>query len=251
MQSAQSLEKMDTRSVQNILQNSGPLEAHVNRAREATTAREIKDIIENAVESPQVLVFGELLDLPSVKQLRETEYADHFRLLELFAYGTFRDYQRDQNPYPQLSEAMIKKLRYLTVASLASRSRSLRYSELLTELGLSTRRELEDLIIEAMYARIVTGKLDQRSASLEVDRALARDVSEDLSAVSRVLENWSASCEATLEAIEKECERSSRLKNQYQERLNALETRVLSLRAANNDESEEQPASKHKVRVKM
>lgn len=157
----------------------------------------------------------------------------------------------DQNLYPHLNEVMTKKLRYLTVASLASRSRSLRYSELLSELGLSTRRELEDLIIEAMYARIVTGKLDQRSASLEVDRALARDVSEDLSAVSRVLEKWSASCEATLEAIEKECERSSRLKHQYQERLNALETRVQSLRAAHADEAEEQPASKHKARVKM
>lgn len=69
MQSAQSLEKMDTRSVQNVIASLGPLEAHVNRAREASTAEEVKDVIESAVESPQVLVFGELLDLPSVKQV--------------------------------------------------------------------------------------------------------------------------------------------------------------------------------------
>ena len=69
MQSAQSLEKMDTRSVQNMITNLGPLEAHINRAREASTADEVREVIESAVESAQVLVFGELLDLPSVKQV--------------------------------------------------------------------------------------------------------------------------------------------------------------------------------------
>jgi len=251
MQSAQSLEKMDTRSAQNITTNLGPLEAHINRVREANSPEEVKDVIQSAVESTQVLVFGELLDLPAVKQLKDTEYSGYLKLLELFAYGTFQDYQRECGSYPALNEAMTKKLRFLTMATLASRSRSLRYPELLSELGLSTRRELEDLIIEAMYARIVTGKLDQRTASLEVDRALARDVAEDLSAVSRVLENWCASCEATLEAIEKECERSSKLKNQHQERIHALESRIQSLKAANIDDGEEPPAAKHKVRVKM
>lgn len=45
------------------------------------------------------------------------------------------------------------------------------------ELGLSSRRELEDLVIEAIYAEVVKGKLDQRNACFQVDQALARDVS--------------------------------------------------------------------------
>lgn len=38
-------------------------------------------------------------------------------------------------------------------------------------------RELEDLIIEAIYAGLVQGRLDQRSSRFSVDSVASRDVS--------------------------------------------------------------------------
>ena len=85
--------------------------------------------------------------------------------------------------------------------------------------------------------------IKNETASLGVDHALARNVSEDVSTVS------CRSCETTLEAIK---ERGiTETSNQYQKRLNALETRVDSLKAAHIGESEEQPALKHKIRAEM
>lgn len=85
-------------------------------------------------------------------------------------------FQGNESAYSPLSDAQLRKLRQLSVASLAAHSRSLPYADLMDELGLSSRRELEDLVIEAIYAEVVKGKLDQRNACFQVDQALARDV---------------------------------------------------------------------------
>ena len=52
----------------------------------------------------------------------------------------------------------------------------LAYSLLMAELGLSTVRELEDLVIEGISAGVVQGKLDQKSSHFEVDYVIGRDI---------------------------------------------------------------------------
>lgn len=47
---------------------------------------------------------------------------------------------------------MIKKLQHLTIVSMAIRSKCIPYSELLQELDIKNVRDLEDLIIESIYA---------------------------------------------------------------------------------------------------
>lgn len=47
---------------------------------------------------------------------------------------------------------MEKKLRHLTILTLATQQKTLPYDDLMTELDLKNVRHLEDLIIEAIYA---------------------------------------------------------------------------------------------------
>ena len=52
------------------------------------------------------------------------------------------------------------------------------YSELTAQLGISSVRELEDLIItECFYKGIITGKLDQQRRCLQVGHCAARKIS--------------------------------------------------------------------------
>ena len=46
----------------------------------------------------------------------------------------------------------------------------------MSELGISTVRELEDLVIEGISAGVVQGKLDQKSSHFEVDYVIGRDI---------------------------------------------------------------------------
>ena len=100
----------------------------------------------------------------------------YLNLLNLFAFGVYQDYLERQSSLPPLTEPMKKKLRLLTLASLATKTRLLPYAQLQKELDVSNVRELEDLIIEGANNNVITGKLDQRAEHFEVDYTMARDI---------------------------------------------------------------------------
>lgn len=114
------------------------------------------------METPSIYVFGELLDVDNVKALAGTEFEPYLSLLKLFAYGTYSEYLRakQQNPtsLPDLSNAMRVKLRQLSIVSLARSRRQIPYQIILQELDINNIRELEDLIIDIIYANVIKGK---------------------------------------------------------------------------------------------
>ena len=58
-------------------------------------------------------------------------------------------------------------------------------------LEIPTTRELEDLIIEAIYLDIVRGKLDQREQQFEVEYTMGRDLEPGkLEQLLVSLQNW-------------------------------------------------------------
>lgn len=65
------------------------------------------------------------------------------------------------------------------------------YSLLLQQLELKNVRELEDLLIEAVYCDIIHGKLDQRNQQVEVDFSVGRDLGpNELPNISNTLQEW-------------------------------------------------------------
>ncbi len=85
----------------------------------------------------------------------------------------------------------MNKLRHLSIITFASNCKIIPYKLLLDELGIINVRELEDLIIEAFYADIIKGKLDQQNAQLEIDFAIGRDVTDDeIDDILKILNDW-------------------------------------------------------------
>lgn len=54
-------------------------------------------------------------------QLAESDFASTFRLLTVFAYGTYADYLAEARNLPPLTEAQKNKLRHLSVVTLAAK----------------------------------------------------------------------------------------------------------------------------------
>lgn len=68
------------------------------------------------------------------------------------------------------------------------------YDHLLQTLEVSSVRDLEDLIIDAMYNNVLGGKLNQESGTLSVDWVIGRDVARtgpSMEEVQRKLTAWS------------------------------------------------------------
>ncbi|GAA5850241.1 hypothetical protein JCM3766R1_001370 [Sporobolomyces carnicolor] len=138
------------------------------------------NLISQAVSAPGVYVFSELLHLDSIRQLAtHDQHSKQYKLLELFAYGTWNDYTARRDEYPTLTREQELKLKQLTILSLASETRILPYATLLESLEIRSIPELEDVLIESIYSNILRARLDQKSARLEILSSLGRDVKPD------------------------------------------------------------------------
>jgi len=159
-------------------------------------------VIEQALNTNGVFVFGELLQSPNVIALESTEHKPYVELLKIFAYGTYPDYKRNAPNLPPLSPQMITKLKQLTIVSLSANNKVIPYTTLLQQLDISNLRELEDLIIECIYQELIKGKLDQKYKQLEVDFAIGRDITPaQLDQMMSVLDNWVQRSELLLKTI--------------------------------------------------
>ena len=158
--------------------SSQSLEAFVLLANGAKGAAAIQ-LIQQVLEASGVYVFGELLDCPNIKDLENSETPNaksYFDLLNIFAYGTYEEYISNQAALPTLTEPMKKKLRLLTVATIATKEKTIKYELMQKVLGIESIRELEDLIIDGTNNSVLKGKLDQKSKHFEVDYAMGRDI---------------------------------------------------------------------------
>merc|ERR1712110_1045052 len=106
-------------------------------------------LVQQVLEAPGVYVFGELLDHPNIKDLETNTSTPNAKayhdLLNLFVYGTFEEYLSAQPQLPALTEPMKKKLRLLTIATIATKEKTIKYEHMQRVLGIDSIRELEDL----------------------------------------------------------------------------------------------------------
>lgn len=78
--------------------------------------------------------------------------AKYLHTLKLFAYGTYKQYLENRERLLELTPVMRKKLQHLTIVSMAVQNKCISYKSLLDELDIKHVRDLEDLIIESIYA---------------------------------------------------------------------------------------------------
>ncbi|TKY84561.1 hypothetical protein EX895_006463 [Sporisorium graminicola] len=192
-------------------------------------------LVQQAIAAPGVFFFAELFDVAGVAELASSSDSASssqlqiaYQLLCLFAYGTYSDYLHlvQSGAIPELSRDQIQKLRQLTLLSLAFQHKSLPYATLYGSLGVqsSNSRELEDLIIEAIYAGLISGKLNELQTRFEVHHVQGRDFPHpsilsqpalaalpsiasstgisQLDSVFTSLQNWQATTVSVLESLQ-------------------------------------------------
>jgi len=197
-------------------------------------------IIEQALQASGVFVFGELLDMPNIKQLEGTENKGHLELLKVFAYGVYQTYKENASALPPLTPQMSTKLRQLTIVSLSADNKVIPYTVLLQQLDIPNVRELEDLIIDSIYQGVIKGKLDQKFKQLEIDFAIGRDIRPgQVAQMMAILAAWGNRSDAVLNAINQRITYAAQTHDQarkeradFEQRLEALKT---SLKASGVD----------------
>ncbi|CAG8040654.1 unnamed protein product [Penicillium salamii] len=184
---------------------------HLAQSNSASSPRFIANLITNVTSSPQTYVFAELLEVPAVQALRSPENSQEFGgyllLLEIFAYGTWSEYQG----LPNLSPEQTLKLRLLSLLTLSTKIKPLTYSTLMDALTIPTKAELESLVTTAIYSSLIKARLSPSSNPPSVNvTAVAplRDVlPESIPLMIASLKEWDSRCSEVVADLEAEIAR--------------------------------------------
>lgn len=188
------------------------------------------DFVTKILEHTDIYGFDEFLRFEPLVNALKQDHPLHLSTLELFAYGTLSDYENERARFTVLSPLARRKLQLLTLASLAVHARVLPYGLLLEQLRIDSVRELEDLIIDGIYAQIIRGKLDQLNSRLTVEYAIARDVNAAaLDRMEDVLDKWCANCAALLNVLKYEANLANQRKKKNLEDQEKYEKEMLSM----------------------
>lgn len=179
-------------------------------SKSATSPRAAIDLIRQATSAPNTFIFAELLQTPAIRSLAnssDAQHRSHHALLRIFSHGTYAEYisgRSNGDGLPDLTDAQMLKLRQLTLLSLVRDRSNLTYSALQERLGLSSDREVESLVVTAIYAGLIVATLDPAREAVQVTGvAPLRDLAPD--AVARMgvaLTAWSDRCTSTLQDID-------------------------------------------------
>ncbi|KAF3388317.1 COP9 signalosome complex subunit 7 [Penicillium rolfsii] len=173
----------------------------------ATSPRFVANIITSATSAPQTYVFAELLETPTIQALAgpdtPAEYKGYLKLLEIFAWGTWQEYQGNAE--------QTLKLRLLSLLTLASTTKPLTYHTLMQSLSLSTTTDLESLVTTAIYANLISARLSPASTPPTINVtsvAPLRDVPpQSLPQMVTLLTKWESRCGDVVKDLETEIAR--------------------------------------------
>ena len=80
------------------------LEPYILLSKSATSPLAAVDLINQATSAPNTYIFAELLQTPNIQSLRtaSSEYARYYTLLEIFCWGTWKDYECTHPPLTEV-----------------------------------------------------------------------------------------------------------------------------------------------------
>jgi COP9 signalosome complex subunit 7 len=182
-------------------------------AKSATSPRAASDLVKQATSAPNTYVFAELLQQPNIRKLASDEqYANYLTLLETFAWGTWESYKASSTPLPALSDAQSRKLRLLSLLTIAAEKttattqHNLSYPSLCKRLDLESSRDLEQLVTAAIYDNLITATLNPTAQTVVITSvAPLRDLAPgSVSQLLGELSAWSGRCDSVLADLQAE-----------------------------------------------
>lgn len=168
--------------------------------------------IQKALSHPKIFGFAELENALSAKLGSNPELSVEAKqwldMLDIFLYGDYSTYkihiQESMLDSEPLDSIQLRKLRQLTLLTLASQHTTLGFDMLLEKLGMVDTDDLEKLVIETIYAGIIEAKLYVNSRTVQVSQVLeGRDVNNKrLAEIVSTFEQYDKLCTELIKDME-------------------------------------------------
>jgi COP9 signalosome complex subunit 7 len=152
----------------------------------------VVDLIQRSIRQKGLFNFAEIYHplankVSSNPDLQTDMVSVWLQMLQIFTYGTWTDYKNFSSSQFELETDAQKKLKELTLTSMASQSSLLDFDMLVSQLEIE-RNDLERFIIDTMYDGLITGKINTKLEYVEIKNVQSRDPDPTrLAAVAQIL----------------------------------------------------------------
>jgi hypothetical protein len=131
----------------------------------------VRALVLKIIKEPDIFVGFDEVKAALEPALKQADGEKVSRTLDLYSYGTYADYMHDPSLYLPLADAHIFKLRQLTVLSIVQqaslhKTARITLAEFQQALRVPDIYAAEQVVISCLYARVMTGQLCQKTASL-------------------------------------------------------------------------------------
>lgn len=206
--------------------------------------------IRRALSSDSTFFFTDLLENCNV--LLNTEYEPYLKLLSIFSAGKYLNFAENAGNLPELNEVELTKLRILTILRMSSNKRVLKYSDMLVETGLSSSRDLEQVIIQSIQHNVLDCKIDEANEQVFVNQISGYNVTaEQQDYLLDSLAKWSESCRTITESMQADVNNATcKLKTNVKETVE-FQKAVEAAKASVKKEKPHREASSAKSRKRL
>eukprot|EP01100_Stratorugosa_tubuloviscum_P004136 TRINITY_DN2021_c0_g1_i1.p1 TRINITY_DN2021_c0_g1~~TRINITY_DN2021_c0_g1_i1.p1 ORF type:complete len:403 (-),score=159.91 TRINITY_DN2021_c0_g1_i1:54-1262(-) len=166
------------------------------------------EIILLAISLPSIFLFDNLFQLRAIQQLNQTQHGKLLNLLHIFVSGslsTFKAFSDSNvqlfNEYKLSKEDCERKIRLLTLVTLANQNTKLSYSTIAHELQIESE-QIEYFLISAIGNQIVEGRIDQMNSIFIVRYTVTRSFDrENWEQLKSKLTQWTFNVEHLLTTL--------------------------------------------------
>jgi translation initiation factor 3 subunit M len=139
-----------------------------------------------AIKLSEVNQFDELLEIPAIKQLQsDPVHSKLYELLQLFAHEKLESFTNFHKNNPDYLESVgishddsLKKIRLLSIATLAVESNEIPYSKIAQTLMIE-EEEVEGWVVLAISAKLIDAKMNQVKRIVIVSQSTYRMFTQD------------------------------------------------------------------------
>ena len=157
------------------------------------------------IAHPKIFVMDHLLDLHPIRALDGQLI---YELLQIFVTGDINDYVEFYNNNIDFVEKLavthdenLKKMRLLTLASMAQGCEQLEFCDLIENLKLE-KDEVEAFVIEAIGAKLIRGKINEPEEKVLICSTTNRTFTEtEWNIIKNKLESWQKNLNAVQESM--------------------------------------------------
>lgn len=171
----------------------------------SNSSEEIKSVIVALINEPQMFQYESILDLAASKVLKGTTVE---KVLDFLVFKNYVDYESfgstqvdDLTKEGILPDVVSRKMRLLSLATLANQSSTIKLSDVADVLKVDSS-DVETWAVDAIVNGIIDAKIDQLESVIYVKHSIQREfTTEQWKEIANNLTTWKENVDALLQGL--------------------------------------------------